>query len=91
MAGRVYKYPVLMDDTFAIMLPKRHRVLSVQVQNGQPQIWVLVDLDGETEEVKFHLAGTGNLIAGDAPSWTYIGTFQMSGGALVFHLFQEER
>jgi hypothetical protein len=85
----IYKYPVPIDDYFTLELPFGARPLSVQVQNGGPQLWVLID-PGErrTEERRFRLAGTGHPIEESSDFLEYISTFQLSGGALVFHVFE---
>jgi len=83
----VYKYDVPIDDTFALALPEFARVLTVQVQDGQPRLWALVDPAAPPRDRRFRLAGTGHPIQ-EADDWRYIGTFQLNGGALVLHLFE---
>jgi hypothetical protein len=62
------------------------------VQHGQPCIWarVVVDKDHPLRERWFRVAGTGHPLEGTMPSdhdGDYVGTFQLSDGALVFHVF----
>ncbi len=52
-----------------------------------PFIWALVDTDAPEEARVFHVRGTGH--PADALG-RYVGTFQIDGGALVFHLFEGE-
>lgn len=82
----VYKY-VLPPSGGPIELPQGARILSVQTQNGQPQIWALVDPHAPRVSRTLIVKGTGH--DGVDPDWLYHGTFQMLGGALVFHLFEE--
>lgn len=84
----VYKYPV-QPGKFTLHLPRTHEVLSVQVQHGDPFVWVLVDTDAPHVPCSFLVVPTG----GDMGStyWDYVGTFQLEGGALVFHLFAESK
>jgi hypothetical protein len=82
----VYKYPIEMHDNFLVELPIGAYVLTVQVQHGTPYIWALVDTESPTELRPFRLLGTGHPI--EQPLTRYIGTFQLNGGALVFHLFE---
>ncbi len=85
----VYKYRVRVEDEFDVPLPVGSEVLSVQMQHGEPVMWVRHTSDTtKIESRRFRLAGTGHLIVGE---WLHIGTFQMSGGDLVFHLFEEIR
>lgn len=56
---------------------------------GQMQLWALVDAGNPTERRSFRLFGTGNTI----DPWPeecleHVGTVQMAGGRLVWHLFE---
>jgi len=82
----IYKYPVSLTDEFILDLPKDAKILTVQMQHGKPQLWVLVDPENYTVERKFRLAGTGHSVPTGA-IW-YINTFQLDNGSLVFHLFE---
>ena len=83
----VWKYEIQADDYATLNLPKDAKILSVQEQNGQPCLWVLVD-DQESvhEERKFRLAGTGHPIK--EKNFVFLGTFQLYGGSFVGHLFE---
>lgn len=84
----VYKYPVSVHDIFTLELPEGARVLTVQAQGGAGVfLWALVDPDAPVEERAFRLAGTGHPI-NETNVLKYINTFQLQGGALVFHLFE---
>lgn len=92
MIYKVWKYPIPLDDTFLLALPEGADILGVQVQRGEPQLWVLVNPEVKTvENRRLRLAGTGHEIESrDGESLTHIGTFQLRGGALVFHLFEAD-
>ena len=84
----IFKYPVPMEDEFEIMLPRGTEILSVQVQRGKPYFWALVDQDEKKSAYrKFRLAGTGHPIDWNN-DYRFIGTFQLDGGNLIFHLFE---
>ena len=89
----IYKYEVKLDDWFEVEVPRRSKVLSVGMQKGTPQMWVLVDLEppplpfSPTVMRRFRLVGTGNPVVGLFDD-KFIGTFQLYEGALVFHLFE---
>lgn len=86
MMRTIHKFPV-MSGVFHLTLPKGAKVLTVQTQYHQPQMWVLLDTENETERRIFVTFPTG----GDVPEDThlgYIGTFQLAEGNLVFHLFE---
>lgn len=89
MPYTVYKYPIPIDDDFALNLPKDARVLTVQTQKGEPFIWVLINPHATQTPRKFILAGIGHPI--HRPDLLkYIGSFQLPQGSLVFHLFEVE-
>lgn len=83
----IWKYPIPMADSFEIEMPGDREFLSLDIQGGFPHIWVAVDPESETFVRKFHLVGTGNPIPDE--TLVFRGSFQMSGGAFVFHLFEE--
>jgi hypothetical protein len=94
----IYKYPI-SSGKLDIWLPKQAKVLDVQEQRGEPQMWVLLDPDAVTVPRRFVAYGTGHPIevkegVGRGPQYQggewldYIGTFQMQAGYLVYHLFE---
>jgi hypothetical protein len=95
----IYKYPVQPLAEFEIALPMGAEVLTVQMQNGKPYIWALVDTNLVSHQRTFYLRGTGHRcsdlqvngvrVAGRVPV-RYVGTFQMDDGASVFHLFERQ-
>lgn len=83
---KVFKYPVPVADLFELEMPKDAQILTVQTQDEDMQMWALVDPESPTELRHFRLAGTGHSIIHTVKR--YIGTFQIRGGRLVFHLFE---
>jgi hypothetical protein len=83
--NRIYKYPIPINDEIVIVMPKGAKVLTVQIQKSQPFIWALVDTEKEPEERRFYLYGTGMTVT---HCESYIGSFQMLGGGLIYHLFE---
>ncbi len=95
---RILKYTLQPGRVLPLTLPyKSVKPLCVQVQKGQPQLWLLVD-EGSAEPGQefnhdFFIFATGAKIfdpefeeIGD-----YVGTFQLNGGEQVFHVFQALR
>lgn len=84
---RVWKYTLRIVDLQTLQIPIGARFLSVQMQEGQPQIWALVDENAQLEPRSLAIYCTGQ------PIWNnpglFIGTFQV--GAFVFHVFEEEK
>ena len=83
---KIYKYPVPVADEFSIQVPEAARLLDVQVQRGSVQLWAMVAPDARMVTRKFALRGTGHDASGLGFA-AHVGTFQLDGGALVFHLF----
>ena len=82
---RIYKYPIPVEDLITINMPNGAKILTVQMQNSEPCIWALVDIDEHKINKYFRLYGTGMEVP---EGLKYIGTFQMLNGGLVFHLFE---
>lgn len=83
----IHKFKVSLSEEFVINMPGAV-VLCVQMQRGAPHLWALVDPQLHPEPRKFRLYGTGHSIDKEDQFDRYVGTFQLEGGALVFHLFQ---
>jgi len=85
----IYKYPVMVGREFELKMPIFSKILSVQSQNGDPQMWASSDLGVPTEIRKFSLIMTGEEIDSKLfSSLTYVGTFQIND--FVGHLFESE-
>lgn len=84
----IHKFEIPVADEFSIEMPSGARVLSAQTQRETPHIWALVDNENVKELRRFHLRGTGHDCTG-LEHTVYVGTFQLRGGSLVFHLFAE--
>ena len=88
MGAVVYKYQLVVTDRQEVTMPKDAKMLSVQVQNGTPCLWVLVETNNPEENIAIRIHGTGHPI--DNPErLDYIGTFQIPRHNLVFHAFKE--
>jgi len=81
----IWKWALPIQDVVVIDMPVDAQPLTVQVQNGGPQLWAMVDPDVEWGSRTLRIYGTGHPIH-EAPG-QYIGTFQFANGALVFHVF----
>lgn len=86
----IWKFPLTTADTQTISLPYGHRVLTVQTQNKQPCLWVVVNPDNECVPCTFHKYGTGHPITLPGDRLAYVGTYHLREGRLVFHVFEEK-
>lgn len=82
---RVYKYPVA-PGTFSHIMTERVDMLDVQIQHGEAQLWALVDISAPEQWRHFITAGTGHNI--EQRVIGHVGTFQLDGGDLIFHVFE---
>lgn len=88
----IYKYSVALDrdddddDDFTIELPSGAQLLTVQTQDTEPYVWAFVNPNAPKVQRKFKLVLTGQSIEATA-DLSYVGTFQLSAGSLVYHLF----
>lgn len=84
----IHKYVV--GSTATVSMPRGATVLTIQAQRDVPCIWAEVDTTQPLEDRRFIIFGTGHEMPADA-SLTYLGTFQLDGGALVFHVYEEDK
>lgn len=81
----IHKYPMSQETTF-ISMPKGAKILDLQVQDGTPTIWALVDDEAELEKRNFQTVGTGWPLNDAIRGFPHIGTVQIDG--LVWHIFE---
>jgi len=84
---RVFKYP-LEVDTQRIIMPRGAKLLTVQTQGSAPMLWALVDDNAPMEDRAIIIVGTGWEVP-EVQNLEYVGTFQVSGGLFVFHVFDQ--
>jgi len=94
----IWKYPIDALGVQTIEMPYGARILSVQTQPevnehgsfDRPTLWAVVGEDMPKAKRTIHTYGTGHPIPTlDEADLSYIGTYQLSGGRLVFHVFEE--
>lgn len=85
----IWKFPLgPVTDRRVVPMPYGAQVLHVQVQDDQPCLWALVEADNTLRSRTFRTFGTGYKIPYDA-ALAYVGTYQLAGGQLVYHVFEE--
>lgn len=90
MKKEIWKY-VIHPETQEINMPCGSIILSVDVQYEKICIWVEVDLEQVNNPYKtrrFKVYGTGHLISIPHKNRQFIGTVKLSGGSLIFHVFE---
>ncbi len=82
----IWKYQLEVTDQQSVSMPRNAEILHVAAQHGVACLWAEVTPDTPEEDRSILIVGTGHPIPiGDR---RYIGTFQLSGGALVFHAYE---
>lgn len=85
MAKAIWKYQVEVTDRQSVNMPAGAKILFVGVQYQAVCLWAEVDPDAPVRPRSVRIFGTGHLMP-DEPG-SYIGTFMLDGGALVFHAY----
>ena len=90
MNKRIWKFVLKFTNIQEISMPINSEILTVQMQKDNICLWVLVNSKEEdTEERTFEINGTGiPFCSSDEDKRIYIGTVQMSGGSLIWHIFE---
>ena len=90
---KIWKYPLVEGDEQIIEMPLDAKILTVQVQNDIPCLWVAVIQTNVMVQRRIRIVGTGHTLM---PYYSakltingYIGTIQTHGGLLVWHVFDE--
>ena len=84
----VFKYPLEIADWVCVTMPRGSQPISVQMQHGLLCLWAHVPDETATPVTHhFRIAGTGHDLGSNVGR--HIGSVQMAGGDLVFHVFAE--
>ena len=84
MRREIWKWPLENTDVQVLMMQYGAEILSVQSQYGIPFLWALVYPQAGLSERRIRIYGIGHQVD---EAGKFIGTYQLSGGALVFHVF----
>ena len=85
----IRKYPFEAAGEFEMTLTRRAPVLAVQVQKGQPVMWVGFNPDRDPVVRKFRVVKTGESVEDTTvAALNYVGTVQLDDGNDEGHLFE---
>lgn len=89
---KVFKYDLNLGDLddlnqITLRMPIGAEFLHIEVQDGVPRLWALVDPNRGSVPYTIEIVGTGHALS-TLDDYRHIGTFLMHGGALVFHAFE---
>lgn len=82
----VWKYELNTNNNIVLEIPLGAELLDIQMQGNIPCIWVKVNTTEPLIHRTFRIVGTGHELPNTEID--YCGTFQMSDGMLIFHLFE---
>lgn len=91
MGHSIYKYPLKAQEHQELELPLGAQILSVQAQRNEICIWALVNtgtINTEIRRVSIYPTGRSSSSTLDRE---FLGTVQLHGGDLVFHVFLDRR
>lgn len=89
MKKTIWKFELETKGYQKIEMPEGSEILTVQTQFEKPCLWAFVDPNAEKEDRFIEIFGTGERINCDmGVNRKYIGTYQLSGGNWVFHVFE---
>ena len=84
---RILKYKIEAIGEQSVEMPLGAEILTVQIQNGEPHIWAMVEDGFCPLKYRIRTFGTGHEIPSDFIG-KHIGTYQTTYGGFVFHVFQ---
>lgn len=83
----IWKYQLELDDEQVVMMPRHSKIIACQVQNDQICLWARVNSKQPTLDRRvIRIVGTGHPC--EEVSLEHLGTVQMEGGRLIFHVFE---
>lgn len=84
MLKTIWKFPLAVADVQHVSLPSGAKVVHMDVQNGMPCMWVLLDPNMPTKQWEVLCFGTGHEVLASADR--HIGTVLV--GQFVWHYFR---
>jgi len=82
----IWKFSLAVKGLQDVEMPKGAEILCADTQAEALCVWAVVDTDAEKEPRSIAVIGTGHEMGAD--NFKYIGTAQMKGGALIWHVFE---
>lgn len=83
----IWKFPLPMNGT--IEIPIGAEILDVQMQEGSPVLWAIVDPSAKKQQMNIYLVGTGQPLPDSLTKDKHMGSVQ--SGQFVWHVFGWEK
>ena len=84
---RIFKYELHVEDKQYIQSFNYFDPLGVEIQNGKPVLYAIVDDDTKPRQYIIRTYGTGMTLDNDDGSAMFIGRYKLMGDSLVYHVF----
>jgi len=82
---KIWKFELQKERTQLLKMPKKSEIMDIQMQNGKPVMWALVDPETDEIEVKINMYDTNWDTHQSSIKDEYLSTVQ--DGELVWHFF----
>ena len=87
MMKTIFKYKLGTTDHQDIEFPKGAELISAQAIGEDLFVWAKVDPEQHMEKREIRVIGTGHQVYDDE-KLRHLGTTQMFGGTLIWHVFE---
>ena len=82
----IWKFPLSVDD-WQVIVGQITKILTVQLQDGVPMLWAIVDTKGNYKTIGIRTFGTGHEMDTNN-KYKYIGTYLIRNDKFVGHVFE---
>ena len=82
---KIYKYELSFESRTFVRMPEKSEIMDIQIQDGKPVMWAMVDPDSREIVVRINMLYTGHGMQLEATRNEYLATIQHEG--LVYHFF----
>ena len=83
--NKIFKYDLSFENRTFIRMPEDSEIMDIQIQEGKPVMWAMVDTESKEIVVRINMLFTGQGMQLEATHNEYLGTIQHEG--LVYHYF----
>jgi len=82
---KIFKYKLSFENKTFVRMPEKSEIMDIQMQDGIPVMWALVDPESREIVVRINNYGTGMEIHTTTTKNEYLATIQ--NGDLILHFF----
>jgi len=82
---KIYKYELSFENRTFVRMPEKSEIMDIQIQDGKPVMWAMVETDSKEIVVRINSLFTGQGMQLESTRNEYLATIQHEG--LVYHFF----